>query len=203
MANSQNQALFAEINLYNCYFSSSCSNFENLFVTFDTSIGPGSNPPTSSLFDIDTFQNLVKLGTAAPNILNDPELVYGSDFVLTEDWTTLTDMLGLNTEMQTYFIWLWLDQAYNQTWTRTPVGGNLQVGLISNLAADSWQESVTTMLLEFPMFTYASQFNISFAANVTQGQTCTSFYETILQWPTTQSEALCSDPSGTFSFVNN
>jgi hypothetical protein len=60
------------------------------------------------------------------------------------------------------------------------------------------------MLLEFPMFTLASQFNISYAFNVTNaGMNCTQFYENILLWPTTTSASLCSDPSGTFNFQNN
>lgn len=53
------------------------------------------------------------------------------------------------------------------------------------------------------MFTYASQFNISYAANVTSnGQTCTSFY-TMLGFPQKQTDALCNDATNTFNFVSN
>jgi|688.fasta_scaffold99549_3 hypothetical protein len=59
------------------------------------------------------------------------------------------------------------------------------------------------MMLELPMFTWASQFNISYAANVTSsGQTCESFY-TMLNFPIVQTTALCGDVSGTFNFAPN
>jgi hypothetical protein len=59
------------------------------------------------------------------------------------------------------------------------------------------------MMLELPMFTWASQFNISYAANVTSsGQTCVSFY-TMLGFPIVQTTALCGDVSGTFNFALN
>ena len=59
------------------------------------------------------------------------------------------------------------------------------------------------MMLELPMFTWASQFNISYAANVTSSsQTCTSFY-TMLGFPDVQTTSLCNDASNTFNFVKN
>jgi hypothetical protein len=60
------------------------------------------------------------------------------------------------------------------------------------------------MRLELPMFTLASQFNISYSANVTNNDmTCVDFYSTVFLWPSTQTDALCNDASNTFNFVNN
>jgi len=65
---------------------------------------------------------------------------------------------------------------------------NTQISLISQISASSLEDTMTIMGLELPLFTYASQFNISYASNVTSsGQTCLSFYQNVLQWPTTQS----------------
>lgn len=61
---------------------------------------------------------------------------------------------------------------------------------------------MTIMQLEFPMFTYASQFNISYAQNVTTGQTCDSFY-TMLGFNQGNTTALCTDPTNTFNFVSD
>lgn len=106
--------------------------------------------------------------------------------------------------MQTYFIWLWLETAYTQTFSRVPDGGNSQVGFIGSLAASSLKETITTMQLELPMFTLASQFNISYSANVTNNQMdCNGFYMNVFQWPSQQADALCADTSNTFNFVNN
>jgi hypothetical protein len=60
------------------------------------------------------------------------------------------------------------------------------------------------MRLELPMFIYASQFNVSYSANVTNnGMTCTDFYMNILEWPSGVTANLCNDASNTFNFVKN
>ena len=60
------------------------------------------------------------------------------------------------------------------------------------------------MRLELPMFLYASQFNVSYSANVTNNDlNCLGFYQNVLQWPSAQADALCADPSNTFNFVKN
>jgi len=100
-------------------------------------------------------------------------------------------------------IWLWLDTAYDMTYSRVQNGGNAQVGAISGLGAKTFQETINTMMLELPMFTLASQFNISYAANVTSsGQDCSGFY-TMLGFGAVQTTALCNDVSGTFNFALN
>lgn len=54
------------------------------------------------------------------------------------------------------------------------------------------------------MFTLASQFNVSYTANVTNnGLDCNSFYMNIFEWPSQQADALCNDVTNTFNFAYN
>jgi hypothetical protein len=65
-------------------------------------------------------------------------------------------------------------------------------------------DTISTMMIELPMFTYASQCNISYALNVTNNnQTCMDFYQNTLLLSNAEATALCSDSSNTFNFVNN
>lgn len=65
-------------------------------------------------------------------------------------------MLGLNSVNQPYLIWLWLDTAYNLTLARTQNGGDAEIGIISGMGAPAFENTITTMMIELPMFTYAS-----------------------------------------------
>ena len=62
----------------------------------------------------------------------------------------------LNTPDQVYLIWLWLDTAYDLTLARTQDGGDAEIGTISGIGAPAFENTITTMMIEFPMFTYAS-----------------------------------------------
>lgn len=167
IASQENIDAFQFVQLYNNELFDYV-NYEHLFLTYDIySQDPTTDPPTNSLFNLANFQALVKLGLETPNILTDTTITYGIDFDLNDDWYVLTYTLGLDSVQQTYFIWLWLNTAYELTYSRTKVGGDPQVGLISSIGAPAFEETMTIMQLEFPMFTYASQFNISYAANVT------------------------------------
>jgi hypothetical protein len=99
-------------------------------------------------------------------------------------WATLAAKLGLDQD-QMYFFWMWLSTAFTQTFNQQPIGGNTQVAWISELVASTLESSMTIMQLELPMFTLASQFNISYAQNMTsvQGFGCNYFYSTILGFP--------------------
>lgn len=89
------------------------------------------------------------------------------------------------------------------TYSRVQDGGNAQVAAISGIGANALQDTMTTMMLELPMFTWASQLNISYAANVTSSsQDCSSFY-TLIGFPTAQMTGLCADASNTFNFLYN
>lgn len=177
VASQANVEAFQFVQLYNNDLFTNV-NYEHLFLTYDIySQDPTTDPPTNSLFNLANFQALVTLGLETPNILTNTTVTYGIDFDLNDDWYVLTYTLGLDSVQQTYMIWLWLNTAYDLTYSRTADGGDAQVGLISSIGAPAFEETMTIMQLEFPMFTYASQFNISYAANVTSsGQTCTSFY---------------------------
>ena len=60
---------------------------------------------------------------------------------------------------------------------------------------------MSIMNLELPLFTMASQMNITYA---TTAATCTYFYTTtLLITNTTVVTNLCADPSNTFNFVQN
>ena len=101
-------------------------------------------------------------------------------------------------------MWLWLDTAYNMTYSRTQDGGNAQNGIIAGFGADSFYESMTLMQYEFPMFIMSSQFNISYAANVTNnGQTCVEFYTNILNMGSSADNLCNQDIFGWFNFTMN
>jgi hypothetical protein len=78
------------------------------------------------------------------------------------------------------------------SYSRTQSGGNSQFGIIADMGSSAFYETMTTMQYELPMFTWSSQFNISYAANVTSSQqTCVGFYTNILGW-TTSADGLCN-----------
>lgn len=58
---------------------------------------------------------------------------------------------------------------------------------------------MSIMQLEVPLFTLASSFNMSYAANTTQ--TCNNFYTSTISLDAAAATALCADPSNTFNFM--
>jgi hypothetical protein len=143
------------------------------------------------------------LGQSTPNILVDQSLIYGVNFFLDDDWFALTAALGLDFVDQTYMIWLWLDTGMQMTYSRMQNGGNPQLGLISGVGSQALWNSMTIMQLELPMFIAASQLNISYAVNVTNGQTCNSFYTTQLGFSQDATNGLCNDATGTFNWMHD
>lgn len=190
----QNINAFAGIQFFNDV-SQPGTNYEHLFQI--------TGPPSNSLYNLNNLKVLVDLGTTTPNICQDPTLVFDQDFTLTADWTGLATSLGLPSSKHAYMLWLWASTAYTMSLERVQDGGNLQTGKVGTLAAESFYNTMTTMQLELPLFTWASQFNISYATNVTaNGQTCSNFYTTIAGFPQLQADALCADTTNTFNFVN-
>lgn len=124
LVNLQNQITFSSVNLYGSFYSTIESNYENLFVTFDTTVGVGTEPPSNSLFNLTNMFTFVDLGMNTPNILTNTTEIYNTTFTLSSEWITLTQTLGLATQEQTYLLWLWLDTALSQTWNRIPDGGD-------------------------------------------------------------------------------
>lgn len=81
-------------------------------------------------------------------------------------------------------LWLWLSYAYEYTLVRVNDGGSLGTGKAGALAAESFQYAITTMQLELPQFTYASQLNITYADEVANnGQTCQNWYLNVAMFP--------------------
>lgn len=139
----------------------------------------------------------MSLGEAAPNILKEPDLVYGVSFVLSEDWTTLTATLGFSDVKQTYMMWLWLNTAWDLTFERIQDGGNVQTGVIGTLGATAFEDTISYMRLELPLMTLATQMQIYLGA----APNCTSFYMTNMKLSNETSQLLCADPTFGFSDV--
>jgi hypothetical protein len=83
VANSANQLLFDSVPMYGCAYSSLCTNYENLFVTYTPGGAYNSDAPSNSLFNINNMQQLVALGMNTPNILTNTTATYNTDFNLT------------------------------------------------------------------------------------------------------------------------
>ena len=112
------------------------SNMEHLF---NLTSADGGDPAANSLFNLTTLKTLVSLGQAAPNIVgDDKDMVYGTDFNLTIEWTTLGETLGLNETdasigpKRAYMLWLWMRTAWDQTFelNENYNNGNYQIGVI-------------------------------------------------------------------------
>ena len=91
------------------------SNYEYLF---NLTNSEGQDPEPSSFFNVQTLKKFVDLGDAVPNIIKNNTLIFGQDFVLSDDWEILTQTLGLSDSKQTYMIWLWIDVAWDLTFER-------------------------------------------------------------------------------------
>ena len=91
------------------------SNYEYLF---NLTNSVGGDPDPSSFFNVQTLKAFIQLGDAVPNILKNTTLIFGVDFVLSPEWETLTQTLGLSDSRQTYMIWLWIDTAWDLTFER-------------------------------------------------------------------------------------
>ena len=88
------------------------------------------------------------------------------------------------------------------SYSRVQDGGNSQYGIIAGMGSEAFYDTMTTMQYELPMFILSSQFNISYAANVTSSaQDCVGFYTDILGW-TDAADGLCNnDATGFFNFT--
>ena len=118
------------------YDPSKKNNMEHLF---NLTSADGGDPAANSLFNLTTLKTLVSLGQAAPNIVgDDQDLVYGKNFTLPIEWTTLGETLGLNETddsvgpKRAYMLWLWMRTAWDQTFelNENYNNGNYQIGVI-------------------------------------------------------------------------
>jgi len=73
----------------------------------------------------------------------------------------MANILNLSSGQQAYLLWLWLDTAYSITYSRSDTTGTLasgsaQLGWLSMKGAQQFERTMTTMMLEFPGFTFAT-----------------------------------------------
>ena len=179
--NAANWEYFGDIKMYR-NASDPTANMEHLF-TLVNPIDGVSDPAQDSLFNLTSLQALVKIGQETTNIIANPEKTIIQDFTLGQDWTNLAWRLnlfdpGVHDDFGTkraYLIWLWMTTAWDLTFERTQNGGNFQIGVIGTLGATAFATEMTTMSIEFPMLTMASQVNVT-----AEGVDCADFYTTNL-----------------------
>ena len=150
---SANWAIFESVNLYN-NVSEPGTNFENLFCNYDLTSGVFSEPPSNSLFNIQNMQQLVSLGESTANIMVNTTETFNSSFTLSSEWTTLTQNLGLTDTKQTYLLWLWLWNAQKTSFQLNT--GKNGIGYIGQIGSAAFEDMVSVMQLEVPLFTIAS-----------------------------------------------
>ena len=145
-------------------------NMEHLF-TLSNPLD-GGDPAENSLFNLTTLQALVKAGQETPNIILNKDIKYLDDFTLGQEWTNLAEILdlsdagsqdGIGTK-RAYMLWLWMKTAWDLTFARTQNGGSFQIGVIGTLGATAFNAEMTTMSLEMPMLTIATQMEQDFNA---------------------------------------
>lgn len=180
------------------------ANYEHLFATYNaTSQDPTTAPLTNSLFNMNTMQQFLALGQQTQNIATDSSLIYGDNFELSDDWIIMANILNLSSGQQAYLLWLWLDTAYSITYSRSGTTGPLasgsaQLGWLSMKGAQQFEGAMTTMMLEFPGFTFATALAQKF---VSSNLSCSDWYTTILGWSSDHATALCADTLGIFSWT--
>lgn len=182
------------------------SNFENLFATYDVASQDTTTPPlANSLFNASTMQQFLELGMSTQNIATNNSLVYGDNFILSDSWLIMASQLGLQTGQQAYLLYLWLATAYDITYARsTTTGsfgtGNSMIGQLTMKGAMQFENSMTTMFLEFPAFTFATALAQQF---VSSGLSCNDWYTNNLGWETDKINLLCGDSKNIFNWKNN
>ena len=141
----------------------------------DGALIPGP-PSATSLFNLTTLKELLRAGQQTVDVTMFNQ--YTDDLDLSE-FTNVTTTLGLASSEQTYMIYLWLKYARDQTLERTQDGGNLELGLASQLGAKAFQRTMNTMEAELPNILYASEFKTAFLNTQTN---CSLFYYNTLNF---------------------
>ena len=119
-------------------------------------------------------------------------------------WTTLATQLQLNDTVgdkdgmgvkRTYLLWLWMQTAWNETFS---VGQGYQNGLIGSISANAFEERMATMNIEFPMLTIAQTMKYNYTES---GLDCADFYTTKLGVADSIAQNLCQQ-STNFTFAD-
>lgn len=87
---------------------------------------------------------------------------------------------------RTYLLWLWMQTAWNETFSQ---GDSYQVGLVGSLGAAAFDEVMTNMKLDFPMLTIAEAMKYNYTSS---GLSCYNFYEDYLGMDDDMTERLCT-----------
>lgn len=99
-------------------------------------------------------------------------------------------------------MWLWLFVGQAETYQLNT--GSNQPGYIGTIGAAAVENVIGIMNLELPLFTIASQVNITYHQNVTNDlMDCQIFYTNYILLDAPTATSLCADPSNTFNFAEN
>lgn len=101
-------------------------------------------------------------------------------------------------------IYLWLMAASEYTLQRVQDGGNVAQGLIAQLSAPAFKQSIDKMAEELPLIVYSYQLASNFSQNSSINSTsCVDFYtQTIGLEKSTQATALCNSDLFNFKDIN-
>eukprot|EP00347_Sterkiella_histriomuscorum_P022889 403336776 len=151
---------------------------------FDMTDGKGGDPLPNSLFNIDTLQQLLDLGSQAIDVIDKPDTA--ADFSL-DVLKPVADLLGLTNE-QTYLVYMWLKYVKRDTFQRETEGGSTKLGILSQLTSQGMAQMISTMEQEIPLILYTQQ--LWATIDLTPG--CNTFYHKTFGFPQPMSDALCS-----------
>ena len=93
-----------------------------------------------------------------------------------------------------YMLWLWMETAWDLTFSRDDVGGSYQIGVIGTLGATAFGQVYAGMALEVPLITLAEQME-----QAVSGLSCQEIY--VNKFKITQFDRLCGANSQ-FNFAD-
>ncbi|CDW87257.1 cd36 family protein [Stylonychia lemnae] len=154
-------------------------NYEYLFQLIDDQ---GNEPPSKSLFNMDTIKALYNVPFV--DIL-DEKKPQPEDIDLT-GYQDVATLLGLSVE-QTYLIRLWLEYVKQTTFQRSQA--TTEIAIISQLTSQQMQQTISTMEQEVPLIVYTEQL-----ASIVDVQKvgCLKFYSDEFKFSTDLQQNLCS-----------
>lgn len=119
---------FKNVELYVDYKDAKAHNFEALFSLQNST---GGDPDVTSLFNLDTLQMLLNTSAGMPDIVDKPD-----QFQHTIDlsgYQKVTDRLKLNSNEQTYVLYLWLLYCRKTTFAREMNTKDPSYSVLSNI----------------------------------------------------------------------
>lgn len=142
---------FLNVKLFND-FDEKSKNYQYLFnlTSPDTE---SNNPKPSSLFNINTMKQLLLVGKMVVDITEVPDaqvLELGGFGEVTKD-------LGLESDEQTYLIYLWLKYLIKYTVQRQHEGGSQAYAIIPQFGSQGLKKALMAMEEELPMILYTYQ----------------------------------------------